>query len=128
MYNTRARKLKGQNIMANHVMKITLPQKIPTPASSHVKISQTVEDWEIRDTKTGEVTTQPCKINEVILPDTGKVQEYKHKIKGHDMLKWTRSMSNKIDRFFQEISDIEGTDPFFHPPQRYTPRQQGNIL
>ena len=55
-YNTRVCKLKGRDIMANHVTKITPPLKIPIPEPSPVTIIQTGEAWAIRDTNVGGVT------------------------------------------------------------------------
>ena len=46
----------------------------------------------------------------VIFPETGKVQEYRHIMKGIDNPKWSNAMANGIGGLFQGIRDIEGMD------------------
>ena len=56
------------------------------------------------------MTIQPGGMNAVILPETGKPQEYRHLVTGPNKPKWTRYFANKIGRLFQGIRDIEGTN------------------
>ena len=52
-------------------------------------------------------------MNAVILPDTGKPQDYRHLMKGTEKPKWTRAMANDIGSLFQGIIYIKGTDTCF---------------
>ena len=52
-------------------------------------------------------------INAVMCPETGKSQDYRHLIKGPDKPKWTKAMTNEIERLFQVIQGIVGTDTCF---------------
>ena len=45
------------------------------------------EDWAVVDQVTGNLTFQPGRANAVIFPNTVKVQEYQHLIKGPEKLK-----------------------------------------
>ena len=56
----------------------------------------------------------------VIFPETGKVQEYRHIMKGIDNPKWSNAMANGIGGLFQGIRDIEGMDIRFFIHQHET--------
>ena len=73
-YNTRVRRLKGDNIMANHMTTIILPRKIPTLVPTNITVHKTGEDWAHINSTTGKFTIQPGLINAFICPDTGKYQ------------------------------------------------------
>ena len=72
-YNTRARRLKGQNLMPNNVATITTPRQ-PTTSLLAYTVHRTGEEWAHTNKTTGEVTIYPGEINAVICTDTGKYQ------------------------------------------------------
>ena len=83
-YNTRARRLKGYNIMSNHVATIPPPIKMLAPAPTNTAVHITGEDWLHTNRTTGEVTIHPGIINAFVFPETGKSQDYRHLMKGPD--------------------------------------------
>ena len=75
--------------MANHAATVQPknPPHIAVPIQSVHKIE---EYWEHTHKTTGGVTIHPGRINEVICPETGKPQYYRHLTKGSDKPKWIR--------------------------------------
>ena len=69
-YNTRARHLKGHNLMANHVAKIPPPRQIPNPSPTNTTVNRTGEELVHTKRTTGEVKIQPVLMNAFIFPDT----------------------------------------------------------
>ena len=68
IYNNRAGRLKGHNLMEYHVSKIMLSRQIPTPAPTNTTVHQTGEEWVHTNSTTGNVTIQPGLINSGIWP------------------------------------------------------------
>ena len=81
-------------MMATYMTTISLQRKIPTHAPTPMITIQTIEYCAIRYTITGDVTINPGKLNNIIYPSTGKVQEYRHLMKGTYNPKWTTVMAN----------------------------------
>ena len=66
--------------MENHEATINTPPSKPSKPAPIVRPAG--EDWAVIDQVTGKLTLQPGRANSVIFPETGKVQEYRHLIKG----------------------------------------------
>ena len=88
--------------MAKHVATVQ-PQNPHHIAFTAYSVHRTGEDWAHTNKTTGYVTIHPVQINAVILPDTRKLQEYMHLMKGPDKPKWTRGFANEIGRLSQGI-------------------------
>ena len=71
-YNTRAMRLQGQDLMANHVATINTPPYTPRKPAPLMRPAG--EDWEFTDQVTGKLTLQPGRANAVICPETGKAK------------------------------------------------------
>ena len=110
-YNTRARNIQGQDLMANHVETITTPTDTPSKPAPLMRPAG--EDWAVIDQVTGKLTLEPGIANAVIYPKTGKSQEYQHLIKPPEKPKWSKGMSNGIGRIFQGLGDTQGTNTCF---------------
>ena len=67
-YNTRARKIKGHNLIAKPMAKIQSHRPPPISGPAYI-IHRRGEDWDHTNNKTGEVTIHKGKMNVVIFPE-----------------------------------------------------------
>ena len=74
-YNTMAIRLKGHNLMANHLEKIPPPIKIWALSPTNTKVHTIVEDLVHTNITTVEVKIQPDQMKAFIFLDTGKSQD-----------------------------------------------------
>ena len=95
IYKTRARRMQDHDLMANHVATVQ-PLNTPEMAIPAYSINKTGEEWAHTNKTTGDMKIHPVQLNAVICPDTGKLQEYRHLLKGPNKPKWKRKFANKI--------------------------------
>ena len=69
-----------------------------------------------------DVTIHPVQMNAVICPETGKLQDYRHLMKGPDKPKWTEEFGNEIGRLFQGIQEIKVTNTCFFIHKNEAPK------
>ena len=104
--------MQVHDLISNHTATVQLINP-PNKAVHTYSVQKVGVDWAHTNNTTEDVTIQPGRMNTVIFLDTGKLQEYRHVMKGPNKPKWKRYFGNEIGRLFQGIQYIEGTNTCF---------------
>ena len=103
-YNTRAIRLKGHNIMANHVTTIALTRKMSNNAPTTTTVLQTGDNLSLTNNDKVKVTIQTGQMNYFIFPELFKDQEYIELVKGSYNPNIYKVVSNDIEAESYKIS------------------------